>query len=154
MEENMNQIEEQRKLALDKAQLYLKLLQSQDWEKWIELWAEDAILEFPYAPKNRPSVYRGKKDILTYMSSTTRSIVVDSVADLIISPMLEPTKIVIELTINGHLISNGAQYNQRYVTFFEFEYGKIKHYREYWNPLVTIDAYGSYEAWMKFHNGL
>jgi hypothetical protein len=79
---------------------------------------------------------------------------VDSVADLIISPMFEPTKIVIELTINGHLISNGAQYNQRYVTFFEFEYGKIKHYREYWNPLVTIDAYGSYEAWMKFHNGL
>jgi hypothetical protein len=154
MEENMNQIEEQRKLTLDKAQLYLKLLQSQDWEKWIELWAEDAILEFPYAPKIRPSVYRGKKDILTYMSSTTRSIVVDSVADLIISPMLEPTKIVIELTINGHLISNGAQYNQRYVTFFEFEYGKIKHYREYWNPLVTIDAYGSYEAWMKFHNGL
>jgi ketosteroid isomerase-like protein len=154
MEENMNQIEEQRKLTLDKAQLYLKLLQSQDWEKWIELWTEDAILEFPYAPKNRPSVYRGKKDILTYMSSTTRSIVVDSVADLIISPMFEPTKIVIELTINGHLISNGAQYNQRYVTFFEFEYGKIKHYREYWNPLVTIDAYGSYEAWMKFHNGL
>jgi len=58
------------------------------------------------------------------MSSTTRSIVVDSVAELKISPMLEPNKIVIELTINGHLKSNRAQYNQRYVTFFEFEFGK------------------------------
>src|SRR5664280_1991614 len=87
-----------------------------DRDKWINLWADDAILEFPFAPKNRPSIYRGKQDILTYMSSTTRSIVVDSVAELKISPMLEPNKIVIELTINGHLKSNRAQYNQRYVT--------------------------------------
>ena len=149
-----NKAEEQRKQTLEKAQTYLELLQAQDWDKWISLWADDAILEFPFAPKNRPSIYRGKQDILTYMSSTTRSIVVDSVAELKISPMLEPNKIVIELTINGHLKSNRAQYNQRYVTFFEFEFGKIKHYREYWNPLVSIDAYGSYEAWMKFHNEL
>jgi hypothetical protein len=88
------------------------------------------------------------------MSSTTRSIVVDSVAELNISPMLDPNKMVIELAINGHLLSNGATYNQRYVTFFEFEFGKIKHYREYWNPVVSIEAYGSYEAWMKFNSEL
>src|SRR5664280_3030607 len=111
-----NKAEEQRKQTLEKAQTYLELLQAQDWDNWINLWADDAILEFPFAPKNRPSIYRGKQDILTYMSSTTRSIVVDSVAELKISPMLEPNKIVIELTINGHLKSNKAQYNQRYVT--------------------------------------
>ena len=146
--------EDLRKQTLEKAQSYLALLQAQDWDKWIELWTEDAILEFPFAPKNRPSVYRGKDDILTYMSSTTRSIVVDTVAELNISPMLDPNKLVIELAINGHLLSNGAAYNQRYVTFFEFESGKIKHYREYCNPVVSIEAYGSYEAWMRFHNAL
>jgi hypothetical protein len=88
------------------------------------------------------------------MSSTTRSIVVDSVAGLKISPMLDPNNIVVELTINGHLKSNGAEYNQRYVTFFEFESGKIKHYREYWNPIVSIDAYGGYEAWMNVNSKL
>jgi ketosteroid isomerase-like protein len=80
--------------------------------------------------------------------------VVDSVSKLNISPMLDPNKIVIELAINGHLISNGATYNQLYVTFFEFESGKIKYYREYWNPIVSIEAYGSYEAWMKLHTEL
>jgi ketosteroid isomerase-like protein len=149
-----NLIEEKRKQTLEKAQSYLELLQAQDWDKWINLWADDAVLEFPFAPKNRPSVYHGKQDILTYMSSTTRSIVVDSVSKLNISPMLDPNKIVIELAINGHLISNGATYNQLYVTFFEFESGKIKYYREYWNPIVSIEAYGSYEAWMKLHNEL
>jgi len=154
IENSINKTEEQRKQTLEKAQSYLGLLQAQDWDNWINLWADDAVLEFPFAPKNRPSIYHGKQDILTYMSSTTRSIVVDSVAALKIAPMLDPNKLVIELTINGHLISNGATYNQIYVTFFEFESGKIKHYREYWNPLVSIDAYGSYEAWMQFHNEL
>jgi len=145
---------ELRKETLEKAQSYLKLLQAQDWDKWIKLWADDAVLEFPFAPKNRPSVYHGKQDILAYMSSTTRSIVVDSVAGLKISPMLDPNQLVIELSIQGHLISNGATYNQIYVTFFEFESGKIKHYKEYWNPLVSIEAHGSYEAWMKFNQEL
>ena len=145
---------ELRKETLEKAQSYLKFLQAQDWDKWIKLWADDAVLEFPFAPKNRPSVYHGKQDILAYMSSTTRSIVVDSVAGLKISPMLDPNQLVIELTIQGHLISNGATYNQIYVTFFEFESGKIKHYKEYWNPLVSIEAHGSYEAWMKFNQEL
>ena len=145
---------ELRKETLEKAQSYLKLLQAQDWDKWIKLWADDAVLEFPFAPKNRPSVYHGKQDILAYMSSTTRSIVVDSVAGLKISPMLDPNQLVIELTIQGHLISNGATFNQIYVTFFEFESGKIKHYKEYWNPLVSIEAHGSYEAWMKFNQEL
>jgi len=153
-ENKTNKTEEQRNQTLEKAQSYLKLLQAQDWDKWINLWADDAILEFPFAPKNRPSIYRGKQDILTYMSSTTRSIVVESVAELKISLMLDPNKIVVELTINGHLKNNGATYNQQYVTFFEFESGKIKHYREYWNPIVSIDAYGGYEEWMKFHNEL
>jgi hypothetical protein len=153
-ENSIKKTEELRKKTLGLAQSYLELLQAQDWDKWIHLWAEDAVLEFPFAPKNRPSIYRGKHDILTYMSSTTRSIVVDSVAELKISSMLDPNKLVIELTINGHLISNGATYNQLYVTFFEFESGKIKHYKEYWNPIVSIEAYGSYEAWMKFHKEL
>ena len=150
MTENVtDKMEEQRKQTIETAQSYLRLLQAQDWDKWINLWADDAVLEFPFAPKNRPSVYRGKQDILTYISSTTRSIVVDSVAELNISPMFDPNMLVIELTINGHLLSNGASYNQRYVTFFEFESGKIKYYREYWNPIISIEAYGGYEAWMK-----
>lgn len=153
-ENSTNKTEELRKQTLENAQAYLGFLQAQDWDNWIDLWADDAVLEFPFAPKNRPSIYHGKQDILTYMSSTTRSIVVDSVAALKIASMLDPNKLVIELTIHGHLISNGATYDQIYVTFFEFESGKIKYYREYWNPLVSIEAYGSYETWMKFNSEL
>jgi hypothetical protein len=83
------------------------------------------------------------------MSGTTKSIVVDGVQSMRIHPMLDPEKVAVELVIKGHLLSNGAAYDQTYVTIFEYQGGKIKHYREYWNPLVSITAYGGYDAWMR-----
>jgi ketosteroid isomerase-like protein len=131
------------------ANAYYRLLQAQDWPNWIDLWAEDALLEFPFAPDRCPMSYRGRGEILKYMSGTAQSIVVEAVADLKISPMHDPERVVAELTINGHLREDGAAYNQRYVTFFEISHGRITHCREYWNPLISIDAHGGYKAWMR-----
>jgi hypothetical protein len=131
------------------AKTFFRLLQAQDWPNWIDLWAEDALLEFPFAPSRRPTSYRGRGEILKYMSGTAERIVVDSIADFKVSPMLDPGQVVVELTINGHLRENGAAYNQGYVTFFEISNGRITRCREYWNPLVSIDAYGGYNEWMR-----
>lgn len=138
-----------RSLTVQHAQQYLALLQAHDWDAWSRLWAEDAILEFPYAPDDRPNRYEGREAILRYMSATTESIAVDSVTELTIHEQLAPEELVVELAIDGRLLHNGARYQQRYVTFFKFENGLIRHYREYWNPLITIEAFGGYEAWRK-----
>jgi hypothetical protein len=29
------------------------------------------------------------------------------------------------------------------------EDGKIQHYREYWSPLITMEAMGGYDAYMR-----
>ena len=47
----INKTEELRNQHSKKAQSYLELLQAQDWDKWIKLWADDAILEFPFCAK-------------------------------------------------------------------------------------------------------
>jgi hypothetical protein len=138
-----------RSRTMASTQAYLDLLRQQDWDKWIELWADDAILEFPFAPQGRPRTYHGKADILKYMSGTTESIAVDGVQSLRVHPMLDPETVAVELVIKGHLLSNGAAYDQTYVTMFEYQDGKIKHYREYWNPLTSMYAHGGYEEWMK-----
>ena len=54
---------------------------------------------------------------------------------------------VAEVAVKGHALATGAAYNQRYVTFFVTRNGKIAPYRKYWNPLITIDAYGGREIW-------
>lgn len=57
-------------------------------------------------------------------------------------PMLDPAVAVVEVTIRGHNPGTGAPYNQSYVLFFETAGGKLRRYREYWNPLISIDAMG------------
>ena len=138
--------DEVREHTLKQTRAYLDLLRAQDWDAWVDLWADDAVLEFPFVPHGGTSVYRGKDDILEYMKGTTESVVVDGVADLQIFPAANPEQIIVELEIKGHIISTGADYPQRYVTVFEYADGLIKHYREYWNPLVAVEAMGEWPA--------
>ncbi len=51
--------------------------------------------------------------------------------------------------IEGEALKTGNPYNQRYVTYFELKDGKIQNYREYWSPLITMDAVGGYDAYMQ-----
>jgi len=130
------------------AQAYLHLMKEQEWDAWIELWTDDAVLEFPFAPTGGKSRLVGKMDILQYMRSVSGRIVVLGVKELKMHPMLDPEQILVELQIEGRIPATGAPYDQRYVTLFTFKGGRLAHYREYWNPLVSIEAYGSYEAWL------
>jgi ketosteroid isomerase-like protein len=125
---------------------YQALLVEKRWAEWIELWAEDGELCFPFAPLGRKSIYRGRAEIRDYMSEVGR-VVVDSLVTGQLFPMQDPRVAVAEFTVKGHAADSGAPFNQSYVMFFETKGGKIWRYREYWNPLVTIDALGGRQSW-------
>lgn len=125
---------------------YQVLIAQKRWDEWIELWAEDGELCFPFAPLGRKSVYRGRAEILDYMSAVGR-VAVDSLETGRLFPMQDPHVAVAEFTVKGHAPETGAPFNQSYVLFFETKGGKISRYREYWNPLVTIDALGDRQTW-------
>ncbi|MDR3513741.1 MAG: nuclear transport factor 2 family protein [Caulobacteraceae bacterium] len=126
---------------------YQTLIGQQRWDEWIALWAEDGVLDFPFAPAGRQRTYRGKGEILAYMSATPGRVAIDRVDQLRILPMQDPAIAVVEVTIKGHAPATGAPYDQTYVLFFETKAGKLWRYREYWNPLVSIDAMGGRETW-------
>jgi len=136
-----------RTRTLDLVRAYQTLVVSGPWDDWIELWAEDGELDFPYAPAGRQRVYRGKDEILTYMKGTGGSVAVDTLENLRVFPMQDPEIAMVEVSIKGHNPATGAPYNQSYVLIFELNDGKLQRYREYWNPLVSIDAAGGRDAW-------
>lgn len=139
--------DERRAETLKLMSAYQTLLGQRRYDEWIELWAEDGVLEFPYAPAGRRRAYHGKADILAYMKHATGRVAADSVEQMRISPMLDPGMAVVELSIKGRVLTNDAPYNQSFVIFFEVQDGKLRRHREYWNPLVTIDAIGDRDAW-------
>ncbi len=124
---------------------YQSLMAQGNWDEWIGLWAEGGILEFPFAPSGRKSLYKGHAEILAYMKAASGKIAIDSVERMCVHPMLDPGMGMVEVSIRGRAVATGAPYPQRYVMVFETENGKLKHYREYWNPLVSMDAFG--EGW-------
>jgi len=134
--------DERRAQTFAVASAYQTLLGQQRWDEWIELWAEDGELDFPFAPKGRQRTYRGKAEILAYMSATPGRVAVDGVDKIRFFPMQDPAIAVAELSVKGHIPATGAPYNQSYVLFFETRDGRLWRYREYWNPLISIDAMG------------
>jgi uncharacterized protein len=137
-----------RAQTLELLQSYQTLIAQQRFAEWIELWAEDGSCEFPYAPEGRPRLLQGKKAIYEYMTAYPGRIAIDSVAEMRVHPALNPEVVAVELAINGRALTTGRPYNQRYVIVLEAKNGKVWRYREYWNPLVSIEAFGGLDAWL------
>ena len=137
-----------REQTLQLAHSYQSLLSQQRFDEWIELWAEDGTCEFPFAHESRRRVYQGKREILAYMAATPGRIAIDALAEMRVHPMLDPEVAAVEFAISGRVLTTGRPYNQRYVAFLEAKDGKIWRYREYWNPLVSVEAHGGLEAWL------
>lgn len=124
---------------------YRTLMEQGNWDQWIDLWAEDAVLEFPFSPPGRQRAYTGKAQILAYMKAAACRVGVDGTTALNLIPAQDPNVAVVELSTRGRAIPTGRPFNQSYVIVFETKEGKLWRYREYWNPLVSIEAFG--EGW-------
>jgi len=140
--------EEVRSETLMLVQSYQTLLAERRLSEWIELWDDEGSCEFPFAPPGRKRLYRGKGEVYAYMTAYPGRIAIDSVTDSRVHSMLDPEAAVIELAITGRALPSGRPYNQRYVAFLEARGGKVWRYREYWNPLVSIEAFGGMDAWL------
>ncbi len=110
--------------------------------EWGELWHEDGVLEFPFAPNGRQQSYHGKAAVIAQMTSAMSRVQIDKVRYFKVRPLLNPEAAMVEAGTRAHFVENGHQYNQTYVLYFEMREGKIWRYREYWNAITLMDAFG------------
>jgi hypothetical protein len=136
----MTDDESPRLTTLTLMQQYQTLLTEARFDEWIELWADDGVCEFPFAGPERPRLLQGKEQILAYMTDYPSRISIDGVNELRVHPALDPNVVVVEMTIRGRAVETDKPYNQQYVIVAEACDGKLAHYREYWNPLVSAEA--------------
>ena len=132
--------DEIRQANLAVMQRYRTLLFAQRFDEWIELWADDGICEFPFAAEDGPKRLEGKAEILGYMTRFPSKFSIEGVDRLQIHQCLDPNTVIAELAIRGRASGTGKPYNQQYVVVAQLRDGKLAHYREYWNPLVSAEA--------------
>jgi uncharacterized protein len=106
-----------------------------------ELYTDDYVLELPYAKPDAVRV-EGLAATLPYLEAAFKVFRFT----LTITNVLEVASgdtIVAEYTSEGTVIPNGKRYANTYIGVWKFRDGKVASTREYYDPVVSADAYSS-----------
>ncbi|GAA4703747.1 hypothetical protein APR04_000568 [Promicromonospora umidemergens] len=115
----------------------LDLLLAKDITAWVGLWAEEGVLEFPFAPEGWPGKLDGKEAIAAYMQAYPEHIDLHEFSDVRIHETADRDTIVVEMRGVGRLVETAAPFDVRYIAVVTVQDGLIVSYRDYWNPLVV-----------------
>ncbi|MER7566908.1 nuclear transport factor 2 family protein [Streptomyces sp. NPDC048523] len=115
----------------------LRLLLDKDIPAWVDLWAEDGLMEFPFAPPGRPQRLEGKEAVADYMRHYPDHIDLHDFPDLRIHRTTDPQTIVVEMRGVGRLVETDTPFDMTYIAVVTVRDGRITSYRDYWNPLAV-----------------
>lgn len=120
---------------------HLEYLSSGQIPSWVDLFADDGVLEFPYGTDDFPKKVAGKAALSEYMQNFPKHFAVEFTG-LRFHETTDPTLVIAEFASEGRALSTGRPYNQAYISVVETRDGKITRYVDFWNPLVALQAMG------------
>ena len=121
---------------------FLISLEKKDMEKFASVWAEDAVQDMPYAPEGFPKRVNGRDNLIKhYTVWPENSGDADFTSQLVFYPMQNP-EMVVEFKGDVDIIPTRRKYRQHYGGLFHVENGKIKLFREYFDPKPFKYAFG------------
>lgn len=113
----------------------LRLLLDKNIPAWVALWAQDGILEFPFAPEGWPGRLEGRESIAAYMRHYPDHIDLHDFPHVRIHQTTDPETIVVEMRGVGRLVETGKPFDMSYIAVVTVQDGHFTTYRDYWNPL-------------------
>ncbi|AMM19733.1 hypothetical protein AX769_05705 [Frondihabitans sp. PAMC 28766] len=104
------------------------------------LFAEDAVFEFPFAPVGVPKVISGRNALSAHVAHFPKTFDVRFV-ELTFHATASPFEAVVDYRAEGTVRATGKAYPQTSVSIVQTNAdGLIVHFRDYWNPLIAIEA--------------
>jgi uncharacterized protein len=117
----------------------LRLMLEKNTSAWVDLWAADGIMEFPFAPDGWPQRLEGRNAIADYIRDYPEHIDLHDVPDLLIHQTSDPRTIVVEMRAVGRLVETDKPFEMKYIAVVTVKDGRISSYRDYWNPLAVLE---------------
>ena len=131
---------EKHNKSIETIKLFFKALESPDINAVAELWHNDGVLEFPFAPDGAPTTVKGKADIKQILGEDLADRSRVAFPHLDIQPMLDPEGVVVEFSSDMEVASSNASYANQYIALAKVRDGRLLLFREYFNPLVDLSA--------------
>lgn len=144
-DENKNNMEKnQGSILLEK----LLSAFSENAEEVIELFNEDAVIEFPYAVSaGVPDRRKINKDIyIKHINAGLKNMLNLKFSDIRVYPMQETGGYWAEVHGEATIASTGLPYAQDYVMHFKVSENKFQHYKEYWDPVPGLKSFGGHSG--------
>ncbi|NGY61538.1 nuclear transport factor 2 family protein [Lentzea sp. NEAU-D13] len=115
----------------------LQLLLDKDMTGFAGLWAEDGVMEFPFAPPGYPSRLEGRAAIEDYLRDYPKMLDVQGFPTQVVHQSTNPDVAVVEFDAEGVVVATGKPYRFSYIAVITVRNGEIVSYRDYWNPLYV-----------------
>jgi ketosteroid isomerase-like protein len=119
-------------------------------ENFLDMCDEGIVFEFPFSPKGSVRELRGRDAMAAYLPKAGGLISFESMSPAVTHVAKDGETFVLEFSCKGE--GKAGRYDQNYISVIKVKNGRIVHYRDYWNPLVLLNAVGGIEA-LKFELG-
>ncbi|WP_029115989.1 nuclear transport factor 2 family protein [Mycobacterium sp. URHB0044] len=120
----------------------LELLLAHDVAAFAALWAEDGVLEFPFAAPGYPARVEGRAAVAEYMRGYPDILDIKEIRQLVLHQTVDPEVVVVEFEVAGVVVSSGAPYQMTYIAVITVRNNEIQRYRDYWSPLAAAELLG------------
>lgn len=111
-----------------------EIFQTGNVQAMFDMMAEDAVMEFPFAPPKRPRLVKGKNNIIKYNQAILGIVAFTGMTDVKVYRTIDPDCVIIEMTGHGTILATGHTFERRYIEVCRTKNGRIKLIRDYWNP--------------------
>ena len=106
---------------------------------YLDLFAPDAVFEFPFSPGGGMHV-EGKQKMAAYLHTIEDGVALDEFTLKASYPGADGRTVVLEYDSKGRNQESGLPYAQNYITVVQLSGGRITLFREYLNPLAVQAA--------------
>jgi ketosteroid isomerase-like protein len=109
-----------------------------------DLFAEDGVLRFPFAPPGMPREIRGREAIRAARTSEAgrRSLLVMDAVELVVRETDDPEVVVTEIEHHGHSHALDGPYRFRALAVVRVRDGEIVSYDDYMDPIAMAALLG------------
>ena len=109
-----------------------------------DLFAEDGVLRFPFAPPGMPREIRGREAIRAARTSEagSRSLLVMDAVELVVRQTDDPEVVVTEIEHHGHSHALDGPYRFRALAVVRVRDGEIVSYDDYMDPIAMAALLG------------
>ncbi|MFI6262916.1 nuclear transport factor 2 family protein [Micromonospora sp. NPDC051006] len=119
----------------------LRASREQNTETFVNLFAADGYIEWPYLPAGMPDRVEGRDQIREFLTARANGLVkFDEYRNTVIHETTDSEVVIVEYEAHGTVIPTGAPLHQTIVAVLRIRDGLVVSYRDYLNPLVLAEA--------------